>query len=261
MTTHPQAQYWNAISDEYRAITRIDALDFHYGPLLAGEKELQLLPPLKPGMTSLELGCGEGQNSRWLARQGLNCIAIDISEGQLTYARSDAEAEGLSIDFRCSSIEAFDPADAQFDLITSSHAFEFVANPFEEVCRIATWLKPGGTLMISTVHPVYNGEWVAADEEDGSETWGRLLVNYFKPIDDVREQPDGQGEPVLSRAYPVSAWFNAFRKAGLVVDRIEEPPASEMPAYASDDWLEAMDECSAIPTTLILVAHKPEGVL
>ncbi|MBQ9694356.1 MAG: class I SAM-dependent methyltransferase, partial [Kiritimatiellae bacterium] len=158
MKSHPQAQYWNAISRLYREITQIDASDFHYGPLLAGERDLHLLPPLKAGMTALELGCGEGQNSRWLARQGLQCIAVDISEGQLAYARQDAEAEGLTIDFRCSSVEAFDPAGETFDLITSSHAFEFVANPFAEVRRIATWLKPGGTLMISTVHPVYNGE-------------------------------------------------------------------------------------------------------
>lgn len=252
-----QASYWNAISDMYREITRIDDQDFHYGPLLAGESELQLLPPLKAGMTSLELGCGEGQNSRWLARQGLHCVAVDISEGQLAYARKDAEAEGLEIDFRCASVEQFDPAGATFDLITSSHAFEFVAEPFEQVKRIAGWLKPGGTLMISTVHPVYNGEWVSAEEEDGSETWGRLLINYFRPIDDVREQPTGEGVPVISRAYPVSAWFNAFRAAGLVVERLEEPPASKTPAYASEDWLEAMDECTAVPTTIILVGRKP----
>lgn len=258
MSEHPQQKYWNSIAKMYREITRIDASDFHYGPLLAGESELKLLPTLTPGMTSLELGCGEGQNSRWLARQGLKCIAIDISEGQLAYARKDAEAEGLEIDFRQGTIEDFDPQGATFDLITSSHAFEFVAEPFEQVKRIASWLKPGGTLMISTVHPVYNGEWVELDGEEGEEAWGRLLVNYFKPIDDVREQPSGQGVPVISRAYPVSAWFNAFRAAGLVVERLEEPPASKMPAYASDDWLDAMDECSVIPTTIILVGRKPD---
>lgn len=257
MSERAQEQYWNDISQMYREITCIDDNDFHYGPLLDGESKLKLLPFLQAGMTSLELGCGEGQNSRWLARQGLKCIAVDISEGQLSYARKDAEAEGLEIDFRCGSVEGFDPAGETFDLITSSHAFEFINEPFEQVKRIAGWLKPGGTLMISTVHPVYNGEWVAADEEDGSETWGRLLVNYFKPVDDVREQPSGQGEPVISRAYPVSAWFNAFREAGLVIDRLEEPPASKTPAYASDDWLESMDECSAIPTTIIIVGHKP----
>ena len=253
---HPQEQYWDAISGMYRAITRIDASDFHYGPLLAGERELRLLPELRAGMTALELGCGEGQNSIWLARQGLRCRAVDISEGQLAFARKDAAEAGVEIDFVHASIEDFTAEPESYDLVTSSHAFEFVAKPFELVRRVAGWLKPGGTFVLSTVHPVYNGDWVEAEEEDGSSTWGRLLVNYFRPIDDLRDQPDGTGEAIASRAYPVSAWFNAFREAGLRVERLEEPPASKTPAYNSDDWQDSFDECSAIPTTLILVGKK-----
>lgn len=253
---HAQEQYWDSIADEYRAITRIDAEDFHYGPLLDGESKLHLLPPLTPGMTALELGCGEGQNSRWLARKGLICTAVDISAEQLAYAKADAAADGLEITFLQQPIERCTFEANTWDLITSSHAFEFVEEPFELVKRIAGWLKPGGTFVLSTVHPVYNGDWVSADEEDGSEVWGRLLINYFRPIDDIREQPDGDGPAIASRAYPVSAWFNAFRAAGLQVERLEEPPATSNPAYASDDWLDALDECSAIPTTIILVGKK-----
>ena len=108
---NPQRQYWDAISGTYRAITRIDAGDFHYGPLLAGESKLRLLPPLRPGMEALELGCGEGQNSLWLARQGLLCTAIDISEGQLAYARADAAKAGLDVIFQRCAIEDFETAD------------------------------------------------------------------------------------------------------------------------------------------------------
>ena len=140
--------------------------------------------------------------------------------------------------------------------MTSSHAFEFLDDPFEQVAHVARWLRPGGWFVLSTVHPVYNGEWVSVDEDDGSETWGRFLPSYFHPVDDVREQPEGKGAPIASRAWPVSDWFNAFRAAGLTVERLEEPPADPDPAYASDDWLEAFDECAAIPTTLILVGRK-----
>ena len=207
-------------------------------------------------MDALELGCGEGQNSLWLARQGLRCTAIDISEAQLAYARQDAARAGLEVDFRRCAIEDFEAPGASFDLVTSSHAFEFLADPFAQVRRAARWLRPGGRLVLSTVHPVYNGEWVSVEEEDGSETWGRFLPSYFRPVDDVRAQPSGEGAPIASRAWPVSAWFNAFRAAGLAVERLEEPPASRAPAYASDDWLAAFDECAAIPTTLILVGRR-----
>ena len=254
---HPQRRYWDTIAPTYRAITRIDPDDFHYGPLLPGERTLRLLPPLRPGMAALELGCGEGQNSLWLARQGLRCLAIDISDAQLAYARADAKAQGLDVDFRRCAIEDFDAPEGAFDLITSSHAFEFLDDPFAQIARAARWLRPGGHLLLSTVHPVYNGEWVCAEDEDGAETWGRLLVNYFHPVDDVRPQPDGQGgPPIASRAWPVSAWFNALLAARLTPLRLEEPPASPHPAYASDDWLAAADECAAIPTTLILLARK-----
>ena len=160
---NPQRQYWDAISGTYRAITRIDAGDFHYGPLLAGESKLRLLPPLRPGMEALELGCGEGQNSLWLARQGLLCTAIDISEGQLAYARADAAKAGLDVIFQRCAIEDFETPEGTFDLITSSHAFEFLDDPFAQVARVARWLCPGGWFVLSTVHPVYNGEWVSVD--------------------------------------------------------------------------------------------------
>lgn len=255
-TDGDQARYWDAIADTYRAITRIDAGDFHYGPMIAGESALRLLPPLGPGMRALELGCGEGQNSIWLARRGLRCVAIDVSAEQLRYAEADATAAGVDIDFRHTSIEAFDAGPESFDLITSSHAFEFLQDPFAELVRLTRCLRRGGCFVLSTVHPVYNGEWVSLEEDSGEEVWGRFITSYFRPQDDIRDQPTGEGNPIVSKAWPVSAWFNAFRDAGLEVLRLEEPPAVAVPAYESDDWRDAMDEVSAIPSTLILVGRK-----
>lgn len=255
-TDKDQARYWDAIADTYRAITRIKGDDFHYGPMIAGESELRLLPPLASGMKALELGCGEGQNSIWLARKGLHCTAVDVSEAQLRYATADAKAAGVTVDFRHCSIEAFDAAPETFDLVSSSHAFEFLQDPFSELVRLTRCLKRGGHFVLSTVHPVYNGDWVSLEEESGSEIWGRFIVSYFHPQDDIREQPSGSGSPIASKAWPVSAWFNAFRSAGLHVTRLEEPPAVVEPAYESDDWRDALDEVSAVPSTLILVGQK-----
>ena len=159
-----QRHYWNGIAGMYRAITRIDADDFHYGPLLAGERTLRLLPPLRPGMDALELGCGEGQNSIWLARRGLRCTAIDISEAQLAYARADARAAGLAVAFHRAAIEDYDAPEASFDLVTSSHAFEFLDDPFAQLARVARWLRPGGTLVYSTC--TYN-----PDEDEAILEW------------------------------------------------------------------------------------------
>ena len=102
----------------------------------------------------------------------------------------------------------------------------------------------------------------AVADEDDREVRGLFLTNYFSPPDDVRRDDPGR-TVVVSRAYPVSAWFDWLRTAGFAVERLCEPPAlppSETPPYTSDAWAEPDGELDAIPGTLILVAVRPGGV-
>ncbi len=164
ISTAAQRAYWDALADEYARITRIRTDDFHYGPQIPGERELGILPPLGPGARALELGCGEGQNSLWLAKKGLDCEALDVSEEQLAKARGLAKREGVRIAFRRASLEDF-----------------------------AAAAKPGGAVLVSTVHPLYNGEWIEGEREDesgadaGEAGSGLFLRDYFSPPDDVRD--------------------------------------------------------------------------
>ncbi len=257
MKPDDQKRYWNTISPEYRRVTRIRGNDFHYGPRLAGESKLNLLPELSAGMTALELGCGAAQNSIWLAQKGLCCTAVDISDAQLSCAATDIKAANVTVELHSAALEQFE-TNQQFDLIHSSHAMEFVLNPEAIITKMASWLKPGGTLMISTVHPVYNGEWFYAEDPDDEDkgAWGRFIPSYFSPVDDVREQPSGIGEPIISRAWPISTWFNWLKKHGLRLTQLAEPPADPDCAYTSDAWEDDDGEALAIPTTVIFVAQK-----
>lgn len=257
-----QGAYWDALSDEYARMTRIDETDFHYGPQIPGESALRLLPPLGPGASALEIGCGGAQNSVWLARRGVRCTALDISEGQLRHARALAARCGVAIDLRRAAFEDFGsvlPADALFDLVHSSHALEFADDPEPVVRAMAARAKPGGTVVVSTVHPVFNGEWIDGTFEDengepcGGETPGMFLESYFEPPDDVRDDACGH---VVSRAWPVSAWFRWFAGAGLRVTALAEPPAVRDAPYTSDAWADHGGELDKIPSTLILVGEK-----
>lgn len=255
-----QRSYWNGLSAEYQGMMRISPCDFHYGPQVPGDSRLRLLPPLRRGMRVLELGCGGGQNSIFLAGKGLDCTAIDISRSQLSHARRLAKEAGLSIRFVLSSIERFaEKVDGLFDLIHSSHAFEFIEEPATTIALCAERLVPGGTLLVSTVHPLYNGDWVENLDEDGNPCgMGLFLSNYFSPPDDIRRRADGSVE-VVSRAYPVSAWFGWMRDAGLEVTAVCEPPEQPdgTPPYTSDDWRDNEGELAAIPGTLIIAARRP----
>ncbi len=257
-----QAGYWDSISDTYQRITRISCLDFHYGPQIPGESALQILPTFEPGMTALELGCGGAQNSVWLAKQGVACTAMDISEAQIANARKIALANAVSIRLQQGRLERFKNfvGDEAFDFVHSSHAMEFVEHPSDIIRDMVSCLKKGGTLMISTVHPLYNGDWICGEyhEDEACEDAlgdGLFLKSYFEPPDDIRDE---DGEHVISRAHPVSSWFKWLRAAGLDVLSIEEPAAIENAPYTSDDWANHEGELDAIPSTVIFVARLPK---
>ena len=255
-----QRKYWDGLSDRYQRIMKISLEDFHYGPQIPGEKDLHLLPVLKAGMKALELGCGAGQNSIWLAKQGLECSAFDISEEQLRHARALARGNGVKIAFSRGSFEKWPSRfKGPYDFVHSSHAFEFADDPADAIRHIASVLAPRGWLMISTVHPLYNGDWVESYDEDGTvDGMGLFLRNYFTPPDDIRLK-HGKVD-VISRAYPVSAWFDWLRLAGFEVVRLAEPPAFPKgegdPPYTNKDWADTEGELQAIPGTLIILARK-----
>ena len=262
ISTSAQRAYWDALAPVYARITRIRTDDFHWGPQIPGESSLRVLPPLGPGASALELGCGGGQNSVWLARKGVRCEALDVSEEQLGHARALAAREGVRVDFRRASLEEFaaaPPPPGLFDLVHSSHALEFVDDPGPVVRAMAAAAKPGGTVAVSAVHPLFNGEWIEGEWEDetgrdaGAAGAGLFLRDYFSPPDDVRDDAFGHA---VSRAWPVSAWFGWFRDAGLEVTHLLEPPATPDAPYTSDDWANHGGELDRIPSTLIVAGVR-----
>src|SRR6187551_3360967 len=60
------------------------------------ESRIGMLPADLAGMDVVELGCGTGYVSAWLARRGARPVGIDNSEAQLTTARRLQEQHGLA---------------------------------------------------------------------------------------------------------------------------------------------------------------------
>lgn len=246
------AEYWDGLAKTYQEETHISLDDFHYGPLLPGDKELQLLPSQLKGKTCLELGCGAGQNSIVLAKAGAECISIDVSEHMLEYGRLLANQEGVSSDFRKADQDALPKFGTSFDLIHSAYGVPFSSDPKQLIQNCADLLNPDGVLLFSMGHPVYAGEWLELDEDQGL-----FLQNYFHPTPDVRE---GDGDAV-SRAYPLSEVTEWIHQAGLQLDRILEPTAlsetrlQEAPYY-SKGWAEQAEELRRFPIVVIIKAVK-----
>ncbi|HYH11559.1 MAG TPA: class I SAM-dependent methyltransferase [Thermomicrobiales bacterium] len=102
---------------------------------------------LTPGM-ALDAGCGAGAEAIWLASAGWRVTAVDISTEALTLAAARAAAAKVSD--RISLVEAdlstWAP-DARFDLVMSHYAHPAMPQ-LDFYARIATWVKPGGTLLL-----------------------------------------------------------------------------------------------------------------
>ena len=76
----------------------------------------------------LDLGCGTGRNSNYLADKGNNVIGIDVSRKALEIARTRARDIGVNVDYRLGDIGGwYEIADNSIDLIldvTSSNSLD-----------------------------------------------------------------------------------------------------------------------------------------
>jgi SAM-dependent methyltransferase len=149
--------------------------------LWSGEPNAQLIAEasdLGPGV-ALDVGCGEGADSIWLAERGWRVTATDISDVALERGRAQAAAVGdevaRRIDWVHADILTWEPPATAYDLV-SAHFIHF-ANPQRDVFfrRLAAAVKPHGTLLIVAHHP--------SDLQTTARRW--RMPDYFYTAEDV----------------------------------------------------------------------------
>ncbi len=244
-------RYWDSLSSVYQQETRISCDDFHYGPLLPGDSELGLLPEVLTDCACLELGCGAGQNSIYLARQGATCVSVDISYGQLRHGLKLQARYGVDIRFvQCDlSRLPLDPTE-RFDLVHSAYALPFLSDQRAVIQAASRLLRRGGAFLLSTAHPLAAGEWLDVDDEDGVFT-----QNYFDPCAD--ERTSGDGAVVHCRPVPLSILFTWLTENGLeVTDFLEPRPTNGHAPYDSVAWRDMKSQLERIPFAAVFKAVK-----
>lgn len=104
------------------------------------------------GLTVLDLGCGTGRHTLWLAAHGADVTAVDFSDGMLAEARRKPGADAV----RFVVHDLHEPlpfADAAFDRVVSGLVLEHLHDLngfFREAYRV---LRPGGVAVVSGMHP------------------------------------------------------------------------------------------------------------
>ncbi len=106
-----------------------------------------------PAGTALDVGSGEGADAIWLASRGWEVTGVDVSQAALDRAAGHASDAGVQVTWRQADVTTWDPAPAQFDLVSAQYLH--LSRPVREALhrRLAVAVRPGGTLLIVGRHP------------------------------------------------------------------------------------------------------------
>jgi len=109
---------------------------------------------IRPGLRTLDIGCGIGTNSIYLAKQGHVVTGVDISHQMISAARTAATKIGLDAhpQFICHDFCDWCPTDREFDLVVATAFVHLFPAPLDRAVAdgILSHVAPHGSAIIST---------------------------------------------------------------------------------------------------------------
>ncbi len=130
---------------------RYDTAEYYWGlvPNHLCYEIMRMKPPVKPYRV-LDIGCGEGKDAVFLARNGYRVTAFDAAERGLSKARTLAEHCGVKVDFFKADVRDF-RLDIAYDIVFSSGVFHYIPPDEREkvIDNIKSHTNPRGLNVIN----------------------------------------------------------------------------------------------------------------
>jgi cyclopropane-fatty-acyl-phospholipid synthase len=124
---------------------------------------------LEDGMDILDLGCGWGSLSLWIAERYPDCrvLALSNSRTQRAFIEERCRQRGFDrVQVVTGDVAEFD-TDARFDRVLSVEMFEHMKNYEQLMAKVASWLQPKGNLFVHIFsHREFAYEFDATDPDD-----------------------------------------------------------------------------------------------
>jgi SAM-dependent methyltransferase len=243
--------WWDADADGYQAEHGgfLGEVDFVWCPEGLREADVRLLGDVA-GRRILEVGCGAAASARWLAIEGAEVVATDLSGGMLRHAREGADRSGVHVPLvQCDAL-SLPFSDGAFDMVyTAFGAVPFVDDPARLMREVFRVLRPGGRWVFSVTHPM---RWIFLD--DPGEGGLVAVHSYFDRTPYVEYGEDGLATYVEHHR-TLGDRIRDLVAAGFTLTDLIEPEWPEGHERTWGQWSPLRGRI--FPGTAIFVAEKP----
>jgi SAM-dependent methyltransferase len=198
---------------------------------------MALLPDIR-GLRGLDIGCGEGHNTRQMAKNGAYLTGIDIADRFIEHARSSEEKEPLGISYEVGSAMSLPFKDHEFDFATAIMCLMDMPKPETVLSEVVRVIKPGGFFQFSITHPCFDTPHRRNLRDKNGMTYAIETGGYFEFLNgQIDEWIFGSAPEELKKTLPkfkvprfnytISQWLNMLIKTGFVIEQVEEPKPSD----------------------------------
>ena len=223
-----------------------------------------MLPDVK-GCLGLDIGCGEGHNTRLLAECGARLTAIDISKVFIQHAKQLEEQESLGIGYQVASAVELPYADASFDFVAGFMSFMDIAEIGVVLAESYRVLKPAGFLQFSITHPCFDTPHRRNLRDVKGLTYAIEVGRYFENLQgDIAEWLFNAAPPQAKEGSPkfkvprftrtISQWLNLLIETGFLLEHIAEPRPSNQTVRECPD----VQDAQVVAYFLHIRVRKPE---
>ncbi|HUN84097.1 MAG TPA: class I SAM-dependent methyltransferase [Terracidiphilus sp.] len=240
MKTAEVATYWEANAENWTRYARA-GYDI-YRDALNTPAFLAMLPSIR-SLSGLDIGCGEGANTRKLARLGARMTAIDVAPTFIRHAQATEKAAPLGITYQVADGQALPFADASFDFATAFMSLMDMPDHGLALREASRVLRPGGFLQFSIIHPCFGPPHRRPLRDAQGKDYAVEVGRYFDCTDgfvnewlfstlpaDERSRVEAFRTPMFHRT--LSSWVDLICRGGFVIEKFGEPCATPEQAAA-----------------------------